>query len=112
MNRLNIPWYKAASVALFGCSSLIATAQPAPAPISPPSRLTAEATSPNTIELNWSGAKTDQVEIYRGDALLTSPEANDGSYTDRIDREGGGSYLYKVCEAGSTACSNIASVIF
>jgi hypothetical protein len=112
MNRFKIPWWNTAFAALFGCVSLIAVNTSAQAPPSPPSRLTAEATNHDTIELKWSGPKTDHVDIYRGDSLLTTPEANDGSYTDNIIRKGDDSYLYKVCEMGSDTCSNIAGVVF
>ena len=114
MNRFKIPWRTTTSAALMICISLIAgnvyaqTTEPPPSPFG----LTAAATSHNTIELNWSSATADKVDIYRGDSLLTAPETNDGTYTDNINRKDGGSYLYKVCKAGSEACSNIASVIF
>jgi len=114
MNRFNIPWRTTAFSVLLACISVDAATVYAqtPEPPSRPSGLTAAATSPNTIELNWSGVKADKVDIYRGDSLLTAPETNDGTYTDNINRKDGGSYLYKVCKAGSEACSNIASVIF
>ena len=114
MNRFKIPWRTTASAALLTCIPLIAgsvyaqTIEPPPSP----SGLTAAATSHNTIELNWSSATADKVDIYRGDSLLPAPETNDGTYTDNINRKDGGSYLYKVCKAGSETCSNIASVIF
>jgi len=115
MNRFNVPWWNTYYAGLFGCILLIAVntyAQPPPSSPSPPSRLTAEATNHNTIKLNWSSANTDKVDIYRGDSLLTAPETNDGTYTDNINGKGNGSYLYKVCKAGSETCSNIAGVIF
>ena len=109
MNRYNTSCCKAAAAVLFGCISLIASAQTPPASLS---ELTAAATSHDTIELNWSGASTGTVDIYRDDSLLTVPQSNDGSYTDNIIRKEGDSYLYKVCETDSDTCSNIAGVIF
>jgi hypothetical protein len=38
--------------------------------------------------------------------------ANSGSYTDNINARGGGSYTYRVCEAGTTTCSNTVTVTF
>jgi len=39
--------------------------------------------------------------------------ANDGAYTDNIGQKGSGvSYTYKVCEAGTSTCSNESTVIF
>jgi subtilisin family serine protease len=62
-------------------------------------------------ELEWSGATSTNVDVYRDGTLLTTT-ANDGFYTDNIDRVGGGSYTYKVCEEGTTTCSNEATVSF
>jgi PKD repeat protein len=62
-------------------------------------------------DLTWFGAISSQVDVYRDGALLiTTP--NDGAYTDNIDKVGGGSYTYWVCEAGTSTCSNEAMVIF
>jgi len=66
-----------------------------------------------TVDLTWSGGATPNVDIYRNATLLTSSTANDGAYTDKIVLKGGGTYSYRVCEAGSTsACSNTAQVAF
>lgn len=61
-------------------------------------------------DLVWSGGTGMEVDIYRdGDIIAPSIQ---GSYTDTgLDR--GGSYIYMVCEAGSTNdCSNEAPVNF
>jgi len=62
-------------------------------------------------DLEWSGTTSENVDIYRDDAMITTT-ANDGFYTDNIDNRGGGSYTYKVCEAGNSTCSNEATVTF
>jgi hypothetical protein len=62
-------------------------------------------------DLEWSGATSTNVDVYRDGALLTTT-ANDGFYTDNIDQRGGGSYTYQVCEAGTSTCSNEATVTF
>lgn len=62
-------------------------------------------------DLEWSGATSTDVDIYR-DGSVIATTANDGSYTDNIDQRGGGSYTYKVCEAGTSTCSNEATVTF
>jgi hypothetical protein len=51
------------------------------------------------------------VDVYRNGALITTT-ANDGFFTDNINLRGGGSYTYQVCEAGTTTCSNEASITF
>ncbi len=62
-------------------------------------------------DLEWSGATGTDVEIYR-DGVLIATTANDGFYTDNIDRRGGGSYVYQVCEIGGSPCSNQSTVTF
>jgi PKD repeat protein len=62
-------------------------------------------------DLDWSGANSTNVDLYRDGALITTT-ANDGAYTDNIDQRGGGSYTYAVCEAGTGTCSNEAVVAF
>jgi len=66
-------------------------------------------------DLEWSGATSTEVDIKRdGDtiATITNNKNNDNFYTDNIDNVGGGSYTYKVCEAGTEICSNEATVTF
>lgn len=62
-------------------------------------------------DLEWSGATSDNVDIYR-DSEKIETTANNGVYTDNIDNLGGGSYTYQVCEEGTTPCSNEATVTF
>lgn len=62
-------------------------------------------------DLSWSGATSTNVDIYRDSTAITTT-ANDGAYTDNIDNRGGGSYVYQVCEAGTSTCSNTATVTF
>jgi subtilisin family serine protease len=62
-------------------------------------------------DLTWSGATSVNVDIYRDGALITTT-GNDGSHRDNINQRGGGSYTYKVCEAGTATCSNQATVNF
>ncbi|MDX1493688.1 MAG: S8 family serine peptidase, partial [Longimicrobiales bacterium] len=62
-------------------------------------------------DLTWSGASGTNVDLYRNGSLL-STTANDGAYTDNIDQRGGGSYVYQVCEAGTSTCSNSVTVTF
>ncbi len=82
----------------------------------PPASITLSATGYKvkglqTVDLTWSGATSTSVDVYRNGARITTT-ANDGAYTDAINKKGGGSYTYKVCEAGTTTCSNEATVTF
>lgn len=56
-------------------------------------------------QLSWNGSTAVNVDIYR-DGSKIATTANDGSYTDQIDKKGKGSYTYQVCEEGTTTCSN------
>jgi serine protease len=62
-------------------------------------------------DLSWSGATSTNVDVFRNGAKITTT-ANDGFHTDNINNRGGGSYTYKVCEAGTTTCSNEATITF
>jgi subtilisin len=62
-------------------------------------------------DLTWSGATGTNVDVFRnGSKIVTT--ANDGAHTDDINSKGGGSYTYKVCEAGTSTCSNEVLVAF
>ncbi|HEX7336767.1 MAG TPA: PKD domain-containing protein, partial [Gemmatimonadales bacterium] len=61
--------------------------------------------------LTWSGASGAMVDVYRNGALLKTTE-NDGKYTNTRTYSGAASYTYKVCQAGTTVCSNEAAVVF
>lgn len=68
-------------------------------------------------DLGWSGSGAAQVDVYRNDGagyvkLATVDNVSPYTYTDHINNKGGGSYTYKVCDAGTTTCSNEAIVTF
>lgn len=93
-------------------ATLAADAPPPP----PPSAISLSATGYKlkglqTTDLQWSGANSTSIDIRRNGAHITTV-TNNGSYTDAINLKGAGSYTYKVCEAGTAACSNEAVVSF
>ena len=61
------------------------------------------------VDLEWSGATSTKVEIYRNGSKIATT-ANDGFHTDNVNQSG--SYTYKVCETRSNTCSNEAQVDF
>jgi hypothetical protein len=63
------------------------------------------------VDLTWSGATGTNVDIYR-DGNKVATVANNGNYTDNINKVGGGSYTYQVCEADTNVCSNTVTVTF
>lgn len=63
-------------------------------------------------DLTWSGATSENVDVYR-DGSVVATTANEGAYTDNLNRKGGGSVTYQVCEATNTdnpPCSNEVTV--
>jgi hypothetical protein len=59
-------------------------------------------------ELTWSGAITANVDIYRNNVLIaTTAAAGPFPYVDPLP--GAGTYSYKVCEEGTTICSNTST---
>ena len=62
-------------------------------------------------DLTWSGATSTSIDVYRNGARITTT-ANDGAYTDNTGLRGGGSLTYRVCEAGTSTCSNDVTVQF
>jgi len=66
------------------------------------------------VDLAWSNAATDYVDIYRNGTLIdTTPNTFPYTYIDNIGKGGGGSYTYHVCESSSIAnCSDTVTVNF
>jgi subtilisin family serine protease len=62
-------------------------------------------------DLTWSGSAAGNIDVYRNGAKVTTT-ANDGAYTDPINVKGAATYTYKVCDAGTTTCSNTVTVVF
>lgn len=64
-----------------------------------------------TADLTWSGATSTNVDVHR-DGAVVATTLNDGAHTDSTGQKGGGSHAYKVCEAGTSTCSNTVTVSF
>jgi PKD repeat protein len=62
-------------------------------------------------DLTWSGANSTSVDIYRDNVKIITT-GNDGFHTDITNQRGGGSFTYKVCEAGSSTCSASVTVTY
>ncbi len=77
-------------------------------------RLTATGRQEGAVQymsLKWTGATGAMMDIYRNGARLRTT-ANDGSDTNGRTFQGAATYVFKVCQAGTTACSNQATVVF
>ena len=65
----------------------------------------------NTVRLTWTGATSNNVDVYRNDVVVATT-ANDGRYEDSTGDTGRAQYVYMVCEAGTATCSNQVTVRF
>ena len=63
------------------------------------------------VDLSWSGATSVNVDVWRNGVKITTTP-NDGFHTDNLNSRGSGTYTYRVCAAGTTTCSNDATVTF
>jgi serine protease len=64
----------------------------------------------HVVNLNWVGTEA-AVDVYRNNSPIATGVTG-SSYTDNTGNKGGGSYTYKVCEAGTNTCSNEVTVVF
>ena len=62
-------------------------------------------------DLSWNGLSGSSIDVYRNSSKLETT-SNDGVETDAINKKGSFTYTYRVCVAGTTSCSNDASVTF
>lgn len=87
-------------------------AAPAPAPAITLTVTGTKTKTSKTAHLTWTTTGAPTVDVFRNGSMLYTTD-NDGTHDDSISGKGGGTFTYKVCEAGSTAvCSNEASVTF
>jgi extracellular elastinolytic metalloproteinase len=64
------------------------------------------------VDLTWSGGTGTNVDVFRNNTRITAT-ANDGAYTDTgLAKNATGTFTYKVCNTGTTVCSNTSSVSF
>ena len=90
---------------------------PSPSPTPPPPgsiSLTATGTTYfatiRLVTLTWQGATGQYMDFYR-DGTLVGPVMNTGAHIDVLNTSGG-TFTYKMCEMGTSTCSNTASVTF
>ena len=90
------------------------TATPTPTPTPGPITLSAakrKVGGINTVRLTWSGATSANIDVYRNGSLIATVP-NTGTYTDSTGDTGRAQYIYHVCEAGTSTCSNDVTVRF
>ncbi len=63
-----------------------------------------------TANLSWSGAAGSSVDLERNGTIVgTIP--NDGAHVDSAGK-GGGTLTYRICQAGTSTCSNAVTLVF
>jgi Kelch motif len=65
----------------------------------------------NTVRLTWSGATSTYIDVYR-DGMPIVRTKNRGSYVVSTGDTGRARYTYRVCELGTSTCSNDAIATF
>jgi extracellular elastinolytic metalloproteinase len=64
------------------------------------------------VDLTWGGGAGANVDVFRNGTRITTT-TNDGAHTDStLAKSARGTFTYKVCNAGTTTCSNDSSVTF
>lgn len=64
------------------------------------------------VDLTWTGSSATNVDVFRNGTRITTT-ANDGAHTDSsLAKNASGTFTYRVCNAGTTTCSNDSSVSF
>jgi PKD repeat protein len=72
---------------------------------------TSSTSTTQKVTLKWTRAQGATMYVYRnGLVLLTTP--NDGQQAISKTASGKATYIFKVCEAGTTICSNPATAVF
>lgn len=68
--------------------------------------LTAKVTRRTRVELKWTGSSATSFDIYRNSSIIDTDPAS-----PYVEEPGSGTWIYKVCEAGTTStCTNDATV--
>ena len=75
------------------------------------SAATRKTKSARYVNLTWRGDAALQLDVYRN-GVKVAATANDGAYTDAVGGRGAGTFTYKLCEAGTSSCSNQATATF
>ena len=95
----------------------VSSTAPAPAPAPDPGTRSLSARGYKakgglqTVDLTWTGFSATMIDVFRNGVRVNTVQ-NQGRVTDMLNKKGGGSYTYKVCDAGTSSCSNNASVSF
>jgi PKD repeat protein len=71
-----------------------------------------EDTEKQYMTLKWTGAVGATIDIYRNGARVVTGTPNDGKQTINKKTTAPATYVLKVCQSGSTVCSNEVTLVF
>lgn len=66
----------------------------------------------HVVDLVWGGATTAAVDVYRNGTVIATVPNDLPAYRDFTEGRGKATYVYKVCEAGTSVCSNEETAVF
>jgi len=99
-----------------GCGSVVLNKTVAPPPPPPPSFTLSgfgyKVKGVQHANLSWSGTDLAGNVVIQRNGVPVVTTLDDGAHVDNIGKKGGGSYQYKICESGTSNCSNIITIIF
>ena len=61
-------------------------------------------------DLTWNGATGASVDVYRNNVKVVTT-LNDGAHSDQVPAKGS-TFIYRVCNVGTSVCSNNVTVTF
>jgi len=111
-----VGYFKTGSPMMVSILAPAGGATPTPTPTATPGSIQLRAQKKkiqgiNTVRLNWRGAISANVDVYRN-GILVATTPNDGQYDDSTGDTGRAQYMDRVCEAGTQNCSNTVTVNF
>ena len=71
-----------------------------------------EDTEKQYMTLTWTGAAGATMDIYRNGARVVTGTPNDGKQTINRKFTAPATYVLKICQSGSTICSNEVTLVF
>jgi hypothetical protein len=62
-------------------------------------------------QMSWTPFVAGSIEIYRNGIKIVTYFTKSGTYSDTLGAVSG-TFVYKICTAGTSTCSNDATVVF
>lgn len=66
----------------------------------------------HVVDVVWGGATTSFVDVHRDGVVIATVSNDFPAYRDYTEGRGKATYVYKVCEEGTSVCSNEETAVF